>query len=586
MKLSCDQLRRRFLQAGPLAVWSLLSHGAPSPVAAQARSTNERQLRPVDEKAGGAAAPPRAQFWLLAIGVDTTDKGQVEKLKYCAADARLLAKTLEEFCGYEPQRMRLLTSDQGMEGQPARRAIGMALNDLKEKATSQDTVVVFFAGHGYVNSDGEGFLVSQDFDLAQPNDTGVPINALRQKLTECKAQQKLLLLDCCHSGSVDIIFSSDKVTKQLKDSNGTITITSCGAEEKSYELERTGHGLFTYSLAEGLAGAADRDGNQIISSGELYQFGHDKTKAEAQANGWKQEPRQLIAPDVRGVFSIASVRPHPAVGQRLILLAEDLNGPHGHRRTQHGELQIEKVEVGSRFSGTQWRGGTYKEDMFTAGWEADGNLSLDIARGNYGVQFRGVVMPMVNTDAERKFAVGDLLKEGSVVYYAREATRDIYLLRPAPGVVFLSSLVDNNTAGRLARELRDRTYEWPLLQDDRVGIPPLRFADHNNFNVASATMNSAMVLRGLVCVPKEVLDKQNKRLMGLQITLDGHPQPTWSGQDQEFRCGYVRIPDVPIPQGTRTINIHYGEVKGKDLWSGNSVWSALRLVPVNKPPKS
>jgi len=46
-------------------------------------------------------------------------------------------------------------------------------------------------------------------------------------------------------------------------------ILSSHADELSYESEKLGNGLFTYALLNCLAGAADTDGDHVITAGEL-----------------------------------------------------------------------------------------------------------------------------------------------------------------------------------------------------------------------------------------------------------------------------------------------------------------------------
>jgi len=252
--------------------------------------------------------------WAVAIGVNDYLDPTVPDLRYCVDDARLVAATLTEHCGYPAEGVLLMTDDQQ---KPHLRPL--AINLRKQVASwlklagPGDTVLVFFSGHGFLDSEGRGYLAPQDCDRESLELTGLRTEKLRDLLAECRATQKLLVLDCCHAGAVksgDLAGpASAELGAAFKDAAGLITLTSCRGKEFSREWEGKRHGLFTYFLDQGLRGAADYDGNLLVDSDELYRFTFEKvaTTARRELNA-QQTPVRYIPTDVVGVFILGRMR--------------------------------------------------------------------------------------------------------------------------------------------------------------------------------------------------------------------------------------------------------------------------------------
>ena len=102
------------------------------------------------------------------------------------------------------------------------------------------------------------------------------------QLEKCNAKQKIFIIDACR----DVVSFGDQHalggTRTLEDpmgadTHGFILIASCDKTQKSWEHSDLKHGVFTYFLAEGLAGAAkDEDG--YVSILNLFQYASSKTK--------------------------------------------------------------------------------------------------------------------------------------------------------------------------------------------------------------------------------------------------------------------------------------------------------------------
>src|SRR5262249_54206916 len=135
------------------------------------------------------------------IGVNDYLDPNIAKLKYSVADANLVYRTLTEGCGYEADRVLLMTDDSPKAYlRPLRINLEKQLPRWLEDVRAGDTVVIYFSGHGFLDDKGESFLAPQDCDRKQVVHSGLRAETLRDLLRDCPATQKLLVLDCCHAG--------------------------------------------------------------------------------------------------------------------------------------------------------------------------------------------------------------------------------------------------------------------------------------------------------------------------------------------------------------------------------------------------
>lgn len=215
----------------------------------------------------------------IFIGVNNYD------LRYAAEDARRQAQIFGEQFRYETSVFAT-----GLKDDADKRYWSPTLSNLRthiprilKAASPSDTVIVSFSGHGILDADEAGYLVPQDAELDSLIETSLPLEWLRQTLRNCRADTKLILLDCCHAGAEKGIgvrpgVSSSVATggdfaRSLRDEPGLMTIASCRSNQKSYELQMKGQGLFTHFLIEGLMDGADLPPkDRKVTVTELYGY--------------------------------------------------------------------------------------------------------------------------------------------------------------------------------------------------------------------------------------------------------------------------------------------------------------------------
>ncbi|HEY1038758.1 MAG TPA: caspase family protein, partial [Bacteroidia bacterium] len=186
-----------------------------------------------------------------------------------------------------------------------------ALRNFVEKASYNDVVIVFVAGHGILNKNLDYYLSTHDINFARPEENGIAYEELDNLLDNIRSRKKVLLIDACHSGEIDkeevdikpdtvIQKSDDKLSfraagttiqkkgdMSLKSSfelsktlfadmrvnNGTTVISSAGGAEYALESKEWKNGAFTFCFLKGLKkGKADVNGDNEIYLGELQEY--------------------------------------------------------------------------------------------------------------------------------------------------------------------------------------------------------------------------------------------------------------------------------------------------------------------------
>lgn len=247
-----------------------------------------------------ATAPVSAELgehWALLIGIDAYE--HLSKLEYCGRDMEALRDALIANGGYQSEHIRLLGDAPG-GSQPTRGNIFLTLTTFLQQMRPEDTVLVAFAGHGESDAQGASFLVPIDGNTADRllELTCVPMSEVYAFLEECPARQKVLILDCCHSGGTreDGAAATTFAPGSGEPATGLVELLSCRAEEVSHEHAELQHGVFSYFLVKALEGDADlnvsgnRDG--LVSVGEAYDFVYERVAAFIEDNypGHRQSP--------------------------------------------------------------------------------------------------------------------------------------------------------------------------------------------------------------------------------------------------------------------------------------------------------
>jgi len=271
-----------------------------------------------------AAAPPvKNDRWAVVIGVGRYQSTDIPSLRYTVSDAESLYQLLIGAGGFKKEHVLLLTDKS--DRPPTLRNIKWALGTfLARSAKKDDTVLIFFAGHGAPEVDQRGverdglakYLIPTDADPDDLYSTALPMDEMQTIFGRVEAERMVVFLDACYSGAAGgRTFSSkrtratnvdDQFLERLTRSKGRAIITASRPSEVSIELPELGHGIFTYYLVEGLKGAADLNKDGIITVQELYEYVEQKVSAKSRSVGGNQHP--VMKGEMEGALPLVKVR--------------------------------------------------------------------------------------------------------------------------------------------------------------------------------------------------------------------------------------------------------------------------------------
>jgi hypothetical protein len=238
----------------------------------------------------------RSKIWAAVIGISQYKR--VPSLLYADRDADAFYNYLRQQLGVPPENITLLTN-QHATLVDIKRTLG---TDLKRKAGQNDTVIIYFAGHGAPETDanspdGDGlekYLLLYDADPDDLYTTGLPMREVEGIFQRLAAERVIFIADTCFSGATTgRTFStgarragvvSEAFLARLSKAKGRVVLAASRANEVSAESDQLQHGVFTYYLLEGLGGRADLDGDRVITIDEIYHYVSEKVPAATQQN--------------------------------------------------------------------------------------------------------------------------------------------------------------------------------------------------------------------------------------------------------------------------------------------------------------
>jgi hypothetical protein len=261
----------------------------------------------------------------LIVANSAYEDETLRQLRAPSRDADELARVLGdlEIGGFEVEQSR---------NEPAhvlRRRIARFFGDR----SAGDVLLLHLSGHGVKDEDGSLHFATSDTDAQHLDATAIPADFLNRQMARSRSKSIVLFLDCCFSGAFARgALARGTATVGVKenfDGQGKIVLTSSNSAEYSFEgteVEGTGDpSYFTTAVVTGLeTGAADRDGDQLVSVEELYDYVYEEVRSRTP----NQTPCKWTF-DVRGDIFVAR-NPAPVVVTTAILpdpLLEALGHP-------------------------------------------------------------------------------------------------------------------------------------------------------------------------------------------------------------------------------------------------------------------
>jgi WD40 repeat protein len=231
----------------------------------------------VTKKVGTGTTAATNDLWFLGVGVSHY-QNTAFNLNYADKDVQLVSDVLKKQEGklYRKVHTELLLNQDANSTN-----IKAGMYEFLKKASDQDVVVIYIAGHGSQDSDQALYFMPYESDLAKPY-TGIDLLDFQKFLSRRPANQKAIVcMDICHAGSYGVKeqlarggLTVEEAVKQLAEGTGLVVLASSTGRESSLESPEYagGHGAFTAALIEALEGNGDLDKDGYISMAEVQNY--------------------------------------------------------------------------------------------------------------------------------------------------------------------------------------------------------------------------------------------------------------------------------------------------------------------------
>ena len=287
---------------------------------------SSRGANPFSTKTKAPTSPPN----LYAVMVGVSDyKGTQLHLKYAAKDANDISRAVEnaskKLLNTDKQEhvfMYNLTTEKDHYLLPEKNGIKKVLAEIGKKATPNDILLLFFAGHGVMEGDKKQFyfLTSDASGFTNVADVGISTAELTEwiKPQNIKAQKRILIFDACNSGQAIKDFvkmgtddqkylaaRDDENSQQIKaidklnEKSGLFILSASASNKSAYEMGRYSQGLLTYSLLKAI-----KQDPEILEDGKYLNVSRwfnaaEKTVTElSKDNGARQEPQIITSNNI------------------------------------------------------------------------------------------------------------------------------------------------------------------------------------------------------------------------------------------------------------------------------------------------
>lgn len=261
----------------------------------------------------------------LIIGVGRYQHDPGANVPIAIDDARAVSQILQQpgICGYPPDQVHMIT-----DGSATKEGILLAIDELAQRAGQEDTVFLFYCGHGAYGTDENYYLVSHDAHIKGARvvtGTGVSDAELLLRLRQLHSRRVLMVFNTCYSGKISPALGTDissfvpsnlpetSSTAILATGSGRIIITASRESQKSF-IGRGELSIFTQALVEGLGGEGVRNNAGFVSAYDLYEYIYYRVTRTARDLLQKNQEPELTVLKGIGPFAVSLYRGSDELG--------------------------------------------------------------------------------------------------------------------------------------------------------------------------------------------------------------------------------------------------------------------------------
>ncbi|HEY9624699.1 MAG TPA: caspase family protein [Crinalium sp.] len=303
----------------------------------------------------------------LVVGINAYQ--HLPGLQAPARDAEAIAHQLQTSGEFRVHRLPEVIQ----EGQPkvgAKTAVTLReletalVNLFKPKGSNiPHTALFYFSGHGIQKEAGiqEGYLAVSD-SRPDVGFYGLSLFWLRRLLQESPVRQRILWLDCCHSGELLNFLEADPGARAGTD---RLFMAASREYEAAYESLDGPYSVFTQALLDGLN--PQREASGIITNHSLTAWVSQCLNGEVQQPLFENSGSEIIL--TRRVGPATQIAEHPSseiCPYRGLEFFDEIHADYFFGREELTDQLIEKLRTG-RFIAVAGASGSGKSSLVRAG---------------------------------------------------------------------------------------------------------------------------------------------------------------------------------------------------------------------------
>ncbi|HJT51345.1 MAG TPA: caspase family protein, partial [Nitrosospira sp.] len=214
---------------------------------ALASKVTEEDLHKRQPKTKVARLPQIERKVAVLFGVDQYANKSIPSLENAIADAEAVGKLFTGKLGYEVRVVK----------NPTKADIVRTLNQLSTEMQGRDSVIIYYAGHGYRNEKtGGGYWIPSDASPSDPT-SWISNTDVSSMMSDISAKQMVMIADSCYSGTfaeqklgVSGIGAGVKPDEVL--AKRSVIVMSSGGDEPVADEGKDSHSIFAWDLMQAL----------------------------------------------------------------------------------------------------------------------------------------------------------------------------------------------------------------------------------------------------------------------------------------------------------------------------------------------
>ncbi len=250
----------------------------------------------------------------------TGNQAGIPQLKLCEKDAHLIKNHLEKagkFDSVEVLLGKMVTA----------KNVGKKISKLIKTVKKNDTVVIYFSGHGTFQKDVSAPNGLRNFLLMYKR-PHLPDNLLDKWVRKIKTKKLVWIFDCCYSGGIaskgkktrgngSLPITVGQVGKVIEDGDKNLyfgnkaIIGSSSSNETAIEIGRPiENGIFTYYFSQSLdpeKGDLNQDGTVTL----LEAFEWTRPRVVEAAHKYKHKQNPILGGNASGIYLTGREIPKP-----------------------------------------------------------------------------------------------------------------------------------------------------------------------------------------------------------------------------------------------------------------------------------